>query len=171
MGWDTQTQIVNRRGWLQSAGMLADAGDSKVMLSEFGRLFLAEIELYDPREGPPVITIANTHPGEPFQQMDVPRETGTVGEIVDALRRTATDSGHPDRFEVATRDAFTFLGFHAQWLGGSGRTDVLLDAPLGGEDAYRVVVDCKTSASGSVGDQQVERLEEWRDRWEILGIF
>ncbi len=22
MGWDTQTQIANRRGWLQSAGML-----------------------------------------------------------------------------------------------------------------------------------------------------
>lgn len=158
MGWDTQTQIVNRRGWLQSAGMLADAGDSKVMLSEFGRLFLAEIELYDPREGP--ITITDTHPGEPFQQMDVPCDTGTVGEIVDALRSTATDSGHPDRFEVATRDAFEFLGFHAEWLGGSGRTDVLLDAPLGGEDAYRVVVDCKTSASGSVGDQQVD--------WETL---
>jgi hypothetical protein len=160
MGWDTQTQIVNRRGWLQSAGMLEDAGDSKVMLSDFGRLFLAEIELYDPREAPPVITITDTHPGEPLQQTEAPRETGAVGEIVDALRSSATDSSYPDHFEVTTRDAFAFLGFHAQWLGGSGRTDVLLDAPLGAEDAYRVVVDCKTSASGSVGDQQVD--------WETL---
>jgi len=160
MGWDTQTQIGNRRGWLQSAGMLADAGDSKVMLSEFGRLFLAEIELYDPSEGPSVITITDTNPGEPLQQTAIPRETGAVGEIVDALRNSATDSSHPDRFEMATRDAFMFLGFHAEWLGGSGRTDVLLDALLGAEDAYRVVVDCKTSGSGSVGDQQVD--------WETL---
>jgi hypothetical protein len=34
MGWDTQTQIVNRRGWLQSAGMLTDMGDGRVQLSD-----------------------------------------------------------------------------------------------------------------------------------------
>jgi hypothetical protein len=38
----------------------------------------------------------------------------------------------------------------------SGKTDVLLDAMLGKTDSYRVIVDCKTSASGSVSDPQVD---------------
>jgi hypothetical protein len=54
------------------------------------------------------------------------------------------------------RDAFDLLGFSAMWLGGSGKTDVLLDAPLGKDDAYRAIVDCKTSGAGAVTDQQVD---------------
>ena len=57
MGWDTQTQIVNRRGWLQSAGMLTDMGDGKVKLSEKGQLLLSEISLHDPTSGPAVIKV------------------------------------------------------------------------------------------------------------------
>ena len=57
MGWDTQTQIVNRRGWLQSAGMLTDMGDGKVKLSEKGQLLLSEIAIYDPTSGPAVIKV------------------------------------------------------------------------------------------------------------------
>src|SRR5262249_41422521 len=81
--------------------------------------------------------------------------TTEIDAMVDAISDSATDSSHPDRFEVAVRDAFAFLGFEAEWLGGSGRTDVLLDAPLGAADAYRVVVDCKTSSCGSVSEPQV----------------
>jgi hypothetical protein len=77
-----------------------------------------------------------------------------------ASRTLPPTAAIPTGFEQATRDAFAFLGFQAEWLGGSGRTDVLLDAPLGAADTYRVVVDCKTSASGSVTDQQVD--------WETL---
>lgn len=36
MGWDTQTQIVNRRGWLQSAGMLVGTDDGKVQATPAG---------------------------------------------------------------------------------------------------------------------------------------
>jgi hypothetical protein len=160
MGWDTQTQIGNRRGWLQSAGMLADAGDGKIQLSESGRLFLTEIALYDPPEAPAPNSVTDNLPGDPSTRMRPRPDPGAVDAIVDGIKDSATDSSHPDRFEQATRDAFTFLGFQAEWLGGSGRTDVLLDAPLGAADTYRVVVDCKTSASGSVTDQQVD--------WETL---
>jgi hypothetical protein len=79
-----------------------------------------------------------------------------VDAIIDAIKESCTDSGNPERFEKAVRDAFGFLGFHAEWLGGSGRTDVLCDAVLGKDDTYRFIVDCKTSGSGSVGDQQVD---------------
>jgi hypothetical protein len=75
-----------------------------------------------------------------------------VAELVGS----STDSGDPDRFERAVRDAFTFLGFEASWLGGAGRTDVLVDAPLGRDDQYRVIVDCKASGSGAVTDQQID---------------
>ena len=32
----------------------------------------------------------------------------------------------------------------------------MLDAQLAGDESYRVIVDCKTSASGSVSDQQID---------------
>ena len=156
MGWDTSTQIVNRRGWLQSAGMLTDMGDGKVQLSDKGRLLLSEITLHDPSSGPAVIKIIEPSDAEPPVELSPLPGPLIVDEIVHAIKNSATDSSHPDRFEKATRDAFAFLGFQAEWLGGSGKTDVLLDAALGADDSYRVVVDCKTSASGSVSDHQVD---------------
>jgi EVE domain len=156
MGWDTQTQIVNRRGWLQSAGMLTDLGDGKVKLSEQGQHLLSEISLYDPASGPEVTKVVETPATDDSAEQPPLPASLTVDKIVAAIKNSANDSGHPDRFELAARDAFAFLGFQAERLGGSGQTDVLLDAALGQSDSYRVVVDCKTSASGSVGDHQVD---------------
>jgi len=155
MGWDTQTQVVNRRGWLQSAGMLTDLGDGRVKASEKGLLLLSEISLYDPASRPEVIKVAEGPATDDRAESLLP-SAGTADEIVSAIKDSSTDSSHPERFELAVRDAFAFLGFQAEWLGGSGRTDVLLDAALGRADSYRVTVDCKTSASGSVGDHQVD---------------
>ena len=156
MGWDTQTQIVNRRGWLQSAGMLTDLGDGKVKLSEQGQHLLSEISPYDPASGPEVIKVVETPATDDSAQLPPLPTSLTVDKIVSAIKNSANDSSHPDRFELAARDAFAFLGFQAERLGGSGQTDVLLDAALGQSDSYRVVVDCKTSASGSVSDHQVD---------------
>lgn len=156
MGWDTQTQIVNRRGWLQSADMLTDMGDGRVQLSGDGQSVLGELSLYDPNGELPVITVVEPPKADPSVELSPSPGSSLVDGILHAIKESATDSGHPDQFEQAVRDAFAFLGFQAEWLGGSGRTDVLLDAPLGATDSYRVVVDCKTSASGSVSDQQVD---------------
>lgn len=65
-------------------------------------------------------------------------------------------STDPQRFERAVRDAFAFLGFDAELLGGSGKTDVLLEAPLGRDESYRVAVDAKTSGKGAVLDHQID---------------
>jgi hypothetical protein len=156
MGWDTQTQIVNRRGWLQSAGMLTDMGDGKVQLSGKGQLLLSEIALHVPASEPALIKVVEVAAAEPSVELALLPGALIVDEIVNVVRDSANDSSHPDRFEVAVRDAFAFLGFQAEWLGGPGKTDVLLDAALGAAESYRVVVDCKTSASGSVGDNQVD---------------
>lgn len=160
MGWDTQTQVVNRRGWLQSAGMLADTGDGKVRATDAGHALLTELSLHDPAARLPIEAVVEPLRSEPPIEVSPP-VSDTVDAISDAIKSSATDSSHPDRFERAVRDAFAFLGFQAEWLGGSGKTDVLLDATLGRTDSYRVVVDCKTSASGTVGDQQVD--------WVTLG--
>src|SRR5262249_44421885 len=52
-----------------------------------------------------------------------------------------------------TAELFRRLGFASQWLGGAGRTDVLLEAELGRDASYRVVVDCKSSGRGAVSQQ------------------
>lgn len=155
MGWDTQTQISNRRGWLQSAGMLADTGDGKVQATEAGRALLTELVLHDPDAGPALGVPVEPVVGESVIEL-LPPPAAKIDDIANAIRESATDSAHPDRFERATRDAFAFLGFQAEWMGGSGKTDVLLDAALGAAESYRVAVDCKTSGSGAVSDQQVD---------------
>jgi hypothetical protein len=172
MGWDTQTQVGIRRGWLQSAGMLTDLGDGTVRLSEMGSLFLAEITLHDVGSGPAVIKVVEAAPVVPAESRPSP-DSPAVDRIIEAVSSSATDSSHPERFETATRNAFAFLGFQAEWLGGPGRTDVLLDAPLGAADAYRVVVDCKTSGSGSVSDQQVDwvTLSEHKEKHDAHHIL
>ena len=156
MGWDTQTQITNRRGWLQSAGMLTDIGDGKVQLSDQGQLLLPELTLYDPSEEPPLIAVVEPAAVDASAELSVP-PSSAVDEIVAAITNSASDSGHPDRFELAAKNAFAFLGYQAEWLGGSGRTDVLLDAALGAADSYRVVVELQDQRFGN-GQRPSSRL-------------
>lgn len=162
MGWDTQTQIDNRRGWLQSAGMIGVTEDGKLQTTSAGAALLAELVLFEPGassvETPPVEV---PRIAEPPVELPPTPAVSDVDPIIEGLKGSATDSSHPDRFEHSVRDAFAFLDFQAEWLGGSGKTDVLVDAMLGKDDSYRVIVDCKTSASGSVMDQQVD--------WVTLG--
>ena len=164
MNWDTQTQIVNRRGWLQSAGMLEVNVDGKVSATASGRALLDELTLFDPDQpvpGPSFGPLPAPEPHEVVTELLPTSLTERVTDLVESLQLTAIQSSTPSNFELIVRDAFAFLGFSAEHLGGSGKTDVLIDANLGKHQSFRVTVDCKTSASGSVGDQQVD--------WTTLG--
>jgi hypothetical protein len=77
--------------------------------------------------------------------------------LVGALQAASNDSKDPNRLERAVAEAFGFLGFGVEWLGGAGRTDVLLRAPLGIR-RYSVVVDAKSTARDRVTDGQVDWL-------------
>ena len=79
----------------------------------------------------------------------------SVQEIIDKLRTTQLNSGKPSEFEEAIRDAFIFLGFEGELIGGSGDTDVLLTANIG-EKSFKVSVDGKTSKSGRISDSQID---------------
>lgn len=156
-GWTTQAQVDRRRGWLQSAGMLHVDESNRLVTTEDGRALVERLTLYDPQ----VVPIPVDQPSDKPSVTDVVEAAAAHGadeldQLVAELRLSSVDSSDSDRFERAVRDAFAFLGFEAKWLGGAGRTDVLLDAPLGRDERYRVIVDCKTSRSGSVSDHQID---------------
>lgn len=75
--------------------------------------------------------------------------------IVDSLQRAELDSANSVAFEQAVRNAFDFLGFQARHVGGSGQTDVLVEAPAFA-GAYSAIVDAKSSRHGRIGDGSVD---------------
>ena len=77
----------------------------------------------------------------------------SIADLSERLIAAANDGSDSDRFEKETAEVFRQLGFNAKWLGGAGKTDVLLEAELGRDHSYRVVVDCKSTSRGSVSQQ------------------
>lgn len=80
------------------------------------------------------------------------------------LRLAAKDSSNFERLEKQVKTAFEKLGFEAQWLGGAGKTDVLIKATGNSSTAFSVTVDAKSTMSGNVTDGLVDfdTLEEHR---------
>ena len=92
--------------------------------------------------------------------MDLNQKTGfplAVKFIVERLNKTQFKSDSPTEFEEAIRDAFKFLGFEAELIGGSGDTDVLLTANIG-QESFKVNIDGKTTKSGKIIDRQIDWL-------------
>ena len=89
------------------------------------------------------------------------QSAGLVSVPSDKRFQVTPHSADHTRLEAAVRDAFEFLGFRAERLGGSGKTDVLLNAIRGKDHSYRVTVDAKSvgessSSKGRLRDQQVD---------------
>lgn len=93
-----------------------------------------------------------------------PRYTdpATVESMAQRLRSTAFGDD-PAAFEQATCEAFDSMGFVATHLGGLGRPDGILQAPLG-PLSFRAVVECKSVPSGGkVRMPQVQEPARFRD--------
>jgi hypothetical protein len=88
----------------------------------------------------------------PVSVLKNPAET-----LSDELEEASADSRDPRRLESAVADAFAYLGFDTQMIGGAGNTDVLLIAPLGVR-RYTVVVDAKSTGRQKISDAQVDWL-------------
>ena len=91
---------------------------------------------------------------------------GEHERISQRLIQSSIDSRHPQRLEVAVAEALQFLGFDAAQIGGSGQTDVLVQAHLGPR-RFRVVVDAKSTASHRVADTQINWLSIDKHRQEF----
>lgn len=77
-------------------------------------------------------------------------------DIVSELRMASKDSYNPDKFEKVVRDFFALIGFDAEWLGGAGKTDVLLKTTGSPLDSFVVTVDAKATSSSTVTDGLVD---------------
>ena len=180
MGWETNTQIDNRRGWLQSAGLMKRSPDGLLCLTDNGSLFLDLVVVQPPldqsNDKPPgtndrgkrhVTSMPHLREEMPSRDFEA-APSDRAAEISRLLTKASTESKNPTQFERAVRDAFRFLGFAAEQLGGSGQTDVLVDARIGADASYRVAIDAKTTSSSSLHDQQVDwdTLTEHREKHE-----
>ena len=157
----TTGQIDNRRGWLQSAGLIRVTEERRLVATGRGRALAGRLELHKPSAT--AAFPGDSREGRKEAPMDAPvpppqpvETAGTADALAAEILAASTDSKNPDRFEEAVKDAFAFLGFDARKLGGPGKTDVLLDASLDKGASYRVAIDCKTVGSGALGDQQVD---------------
>ena len=167
LDWKTYTQINNRRGWLQSANLIEGAAN-RLKLTDAGRHLLNRLKIYVPSQSTEDSRDSNAR--ERLESLK-PRIRESVAisaadRLADEITAASTESADHGRFERLVRDAFVLLGFVAKHLGAPGNTDVLITAPLGKLDSYRVAVDAKTTASGSLSDNQVDwaTLREHRDK-------
>lgn len=177
MGWSTRAQVDRRRALLGGLGAIEMTEDGKLVITDLGRRVRDRVEIADPRPRETEVTRTSRPEEEPPDSEPEP-DTGTasagrstsprVEELVRNLQETSHESGDPAAFEKATRDAFAFLGFEAEWAGGAGNTDVLLVAPLSQDDRYRVIIDTKSTSHEAVSDAQVdwETLDEHKERYE-----
>ena len=76
------------------------------------------------------------------------RTPAEIDAAIATLRATAT-GGDPAAFEIAVCAAFALLGYLAQHVGGNGRPDGILTAPLG-RAGYRAIIECKTASPGEI---------------------
>ena len=157
-GWESAGSISVRRGWLQAAGLIDSNVGRRLSITEAGRTFLARLNPSTPMPPGPAETPEPVpdSPPEPVPPPEPAPSPSTVADLASEIEASSTDSQNPDRFERAVRDAFAYLGFRAELMGGSGKTDVLLVARLGRSDSYKVTVDAKTTASGHLTDMQVD---------------
>ena len=155
--WKSTAQVDRRHGWLQSAGFIEVTADRKLSITEAGRAFLARLQVTPALPGQ--VPTPEPVPDPPLEPLPRPKpvpDSSPAEDLATEIEESSIDSQDPRRFERAVRDAFAYLGFRAELLGASGKTDVLLMARLGQSDSYKVTVDAKTTASGHPPDLQVD---------------
>lgn len=157
LDWQRNTQILNRRGWLQSARLI-ECTHNRLRLTDDGRRLLSRLKNHSPNLTLEVSSESNGRQQSEPLKSDA-REFAAISaadRLADDIEVASIESADHGRFERLVRDAFALMGFVAKHLGAPGNTDVLLTAPLGKHDFYRVAVDAKTTASGSLNDNQVD---------------
>lgn len=167
LDWQTNTQIDNRRGWLQSAKLI-ERWDNHLRLTGAGQRLLERLENYAPSRSSEHSrgSIGRQQAEETNSQTPATQASAAADRLASEILAASTNSNDHRKFERLVRDAFALMGFVAKHLGQKGRTDVLLTARLSKIDSYCIAVDAKTTASGSLKDNQVDwaTLREHREK-------
>ncbi len=145
-------EIRRRVAIFQTAKLIRHDSIDKYTITSRGRKLLGLIKLEKP-----VLAEAK-------EECDVENENTEDLHFLTELRLSAKDSGNFERLEKNVKVAFEKLGFEAQWLGGAGKTDVLVRAAGNSMTTYSVTIDAKSTLSGNVTDNLVDfdTLEEHR---------
>ncbi|MEU4426314.1 hypothetical protein AB0F81_37305 [Actinoplanes sp. NPDC024001] len=145
----SDAEVRTRLGFLNDAGLVERIDWMRYRTTELGRMLAAELPLSEPlgerTDGPP---------GE--EPANVDDSLATAETLAAQLRACAYRSDSSEEFEAAVAAAFRFLGFRAEHLGGSGRTDVLLTAELAAAERYGAIVEVKSSAAGMVAENSIK---------------
>ncbi|MFI8866080.1 restriction endonuclease [Streptomyces sp. NBC_01693] len=143
-------EVRTRLQMMRECGLIEEVSWGHYRLLDLGRALLAELpcEMLND-ESVELESLTSDEGGT--------QGSGAPGyeEICAELHAASRASTAPERFEAAVAQAFDYLGFDAQLLGGSGQTDVLVAANLAGDKRFTVIIDAKSSASGKVGEQQI----------------
>ena len=143
-GFDKENvfEINNRIAILKQAKLVMNLSAEKFTLTNRGKLLL---ERY-----------GNTFGIEKLETITNGTSVVDNVDIVSELRMASNDSYNPDKFEKVVRDFFALIGFDAEWLGGAGKTDVLLKTIGSPLDSFVVTVDAKATSSSTVTDGLVD---------------
>jgi hypothetical protein len=142
-------EVRTRLQMFRQCGLIEEATFGHYRLLPMGRALLAEMpsEVLDSPEAEPA--------KERNDEGDSGSPTVNYQKLSTELRAASRASANPERFEKAVANAFSYLGFDEQLLGGSGQTDVLITAGLPGDMRYSAIVDAKSSTSGKIGEQHI----------------
>ncbi|MBB3728337.1 restriction endonuclease [Nonomuraea dietziae] len=141
-------EVRLRLSFLQDAGLVERVDWQRFRVTAAGRSFAKNLTLQLPVEAEPEET-------DLAGPQSVPPASGPAA-VIAQLRQYGNVGTDSRDFEAAVARAFAFLGFQAEHLGGSGRTDVLGIAQLATKDRYRIIVDAKSSGSGQVAESGVK---------------
>ncbi|WP_066870423.1 hypothetical protein [Clostridium mediterraneense] len=137
-------EIRKRIILFKEAHLIREDGAESYSLTERGKRLLKFIHLQEKE-----VNISNE---DETNKLDLTEKI--INEKVDSIlteaRLASKDSSNPSRFEKAIRETFELLGFKAEWLGGPGKTDILLETKNAAKLSYKVTVDTKSTASGNV---------------------
>jgi predicted transcriptional regulator len=144
---EDSSNISKRLHILKNANLIQEHGVSAYTLTNRGILFCERFKNY--------YQLNNSSKSNLDENIAVKLNEDTVKKILNELRISSRDSANPNRFEEVLSKAFILLGFKADWLGGSGKTDVLIQAPTSPKFTYKVAIDAKTTYSGGITESQI----------------
>ncbi|EPH6067115.1 hypothetical protein ACS0ME_005482, partial [Escherichia coli] len=118
-GFETERieEIRKRLNIMQCALLVQEESPGKYCLTQRAKHILKKVLIQQKVD----IEIKNEIENNPSEN-----KNSVVNEHLTELRLASKDSSNPARFEKAITGAFSTLGFNATWLGGSGKTDVLI---------------------------------------------
>ena len=143
----TNSEIRVRLEFLQDAGLVERVDWQRYRITRAGRGFASLLSL---QRRMSATDLAEEHAAEAVLSSD-----DRLERITSDLIKLSRDGTESRAFEIAVGEAFRFLGFSTEHLGGSGQTDVLAVADLPLEDRFRVIIDAKSSGNGTINESSI----------------